>query len=158
MKFILFLLFALSMAVGVHALDLSITAQALGDSQAALLAVGQAVGTTPTSWITFLLSLVVGLVLSPYGQNLVEGLVGQSPNFMVKLFAPTILGAVTAALTAWAGKSYGITPASASTALAAFLGGVHWFNGTIWAADIKKANQGAGVVLDKLAAVDVTKA
>ena len=113
------------------------TAQAFQD-------LAHAMGSNPASWMHFAIAALVGAVLAPWGQNMVEGFVGKSPNLFVRLLAPTILGSVTSTLIAIVGKQYGIMPQDAALALATFLGAVHAFNGSSLAADVKKVVALAG--------------
>ena len=119
---------------------------------AALQALLSAAGSTPASWLHYAIAVLVGLVLAPWGQNLVEGFIGKSPNFFVRLLAPTILGSVTATLVAFVGKQWGITPQDAALAFATFLGAVHAFNASGFAAEVKGAAGSAVSLLTSPAA------
>lgn len=107
----------------------------------AIQALLAAMGSNPAAWLHYLIAIIVGVVLAPWGQNIVEGIIAKSPNLFVRLLAPTILGALTTTIMAYVGKSWGITPQDASLALATFLGAVHVFNKTAWAADLGKVEK-----------------
>lgn len=68
------------------------------------------------------IALFLGAMLSAWGRKIMDSIVSSSSNPLIHLFGHAALGAALATLTTYAGTQWGVTPAEAATAWAAFVG------------------------------------
>ena len=104
-----------------------------------------ALGTLNTgSLIAYGVAALLGLILAPTHQAIIEGLLARFPlPFWVKPFVPSALASIIGSASAWALKSYGVTPQDALAAAASLASFTHLFNASPWAADLEAKALGA---------------
>ena len=90
--------------------------------------------------ISYGIAALLGLLLAPSHQAVIEGLVSKFPlPFWVKPFIPTTLASIVSSVAAWALKNYSVTPGDAVAAAASLSFFTHIWNATPWSANLTSA-------------------
>lgn len=88
--------------------------------------------------ISYGIAALLGLLLAPGHQAVIEGLVSKFPlPFWIKPFIPTTLASIVSSVAAWALKNYNVTPGDAVAAAASLSFFTHIINATGLAADLE---------------------